>query len=219
MNLFFPNSHPLDYLVIDLSSWERYSSYHLITCTTRYTCQSHKNPIEKSSISHSYVSVSSSKDVSIGHDGDFHWVSCDVLVLRLSAECIHADCSGSYVGLHVSQLPVPCASDESVLLPSRALWWHYPGWRPSTFPSLEVPYWWWVWHRHPANTNCFCGVRSLTVILPDYFVGSYHLEPSQPSVIHLSLDSSTSSASPAPTPIHSHGFIRIHAVSCGQGRA
>ena len=40
MNLFFPNSYPLDYLVIDLSSWERYFSCHFVTCTTLYTCRS-----------------------------------------------------------------------------------------------------------------------------------------------------------------------------------
>ena len=43
MNSFCLNSHPLDYSVFDLSSWEWYFTYHFITCTTRYTCQSHIN--------------------------------------------------------------------------------------------------------------------------------------------------------------------------------
>ena len=52
-----------------------------------------------------------------------------------------------------------------------------------------------------------------------YSMGSYHSEPSQPSVIRLSFNSSASSASPAPPLIHSHGFIRTHAVPRGHGRA
>ena len=68
-------------------------------------------------------------------------------------------------------MPFLCTSDESVVPPSWALWWHYPGWRLSTFPSPEIPYWWWVWLRHSADTDCFCGVRSLRVILLDLHCG------------------------------------------------
>ena len=32
---------PLDYPILDLSSWEWYFSHHFITCTTWYTCRSH----------------------------------------------------------------------------------------------------------------------------------------------------------------------------------
>ena len=35
-------------------------------------CLSTRDPIEKSSISHSYVSVLSSEDVDVGHGGDLH---------------------------------------------------------------------------------------------------------------------------------------------------
>ena len=35
-------------------------------------CLSSRNPTEKYSISHSYVSVSSSEDADVGHDGDLH---------------------------------------------------------------------------------------------------------------------------------------------------
>ena len=54
---------------------------------------------------------------------------------------------------------------------------------------------------------------------PTYSVGSYRSEPSQPSVICLSFDSSTSSASLASPPVRSHGFIPTRAMPCGRGRA
>ena len=54
---------------------------------------------------------------------------------------------------------------------------------------------------------------------PIYYVGSYCSEPSQPSVIQLSLDSSASSASPIPPPVHNHGFIYTCAVPHEHRRA
>ena len=54
---------------------------------------------------------------------------------------------------------------------------------------------------------------------PTYSVGSYCLEPSQPSVIQLFSDSSTSSTSLDPPPICSHGFIHTRAILRGRGRA
>ena len=39
---------------------------------TMAQCLSSRDPTEKSSISHSYVSVSSSEDVDVGHGGDLH---------------------------------------------------------------------------------------------------------------------------------------------------
>ena len=47
---------------------------------------------------------------------------------------------------------------------------------------------------------------------PTYSMGFYHLEPSQPSVIRLSSDSSTSSAGLVPPPVRSCGFIHIRTV-------
>ena len=70
------------------------------TMTTQYL--SSRDLIEKSSISHFYISILSLEDASIGHGGDFHWVLCEALALRFDAECIRVDCSGSYEGLHVS---------------------------------------------------------------------------------------------------------------------
>ena len=43
MNSFYPNSHPLDFLIFDLFLWERYFTYHFITCMIPYTCRSRIN--------------------------------------------------------------------------------------------------------------------------------------------------------------------------------
>ena len=50
-------------------------------------------------------------------------------------------------------------------------------------------------------------------------MGSYHLEPSHPSLIRLFSDSSTSSNGPTPPPIQGRGFIRTCAVPYGGGCA
>ena len=39
---------------------------------TMTQCLSSHDPTKKSSISHSYISVSSSEDVDVGHGGDLH---------------------------------------------------------------------------------------------------------------------------------------------------
>ena len=53
---------------------------------------------------------------------------------------------------------------------------------------------------------------------PTYFVGSYHSEPSQPSVIFLFSDSSASSVGIALPSVHGRGFIRTCTVPRGRGR-
>ena len=50
-------------------------------------------------------------------------------------------------------------------------------------------------------------------------MASYRSEPFQPLMIHLSSDSSASSAGPAPPPIHGRGFIRTCAVPHRHGCA
>ena len=52
-----------------------------------------------------------------------------------------------------------------------------------------------------------------------YSMGSYRSEPSQPSIVFLSSDSSASSVGLAPPPVCSHGFIRTRAIprTCGHG--
>ena len=54
-----------------------------------------------------------------------------------------------------------------------------------------------------------------------YSVGSYRSEPSQPSVIHLTSNLSSSSANPYHTlpPVRGHGFICTRAVPCRCGYA
>ena len=44
----------------------------MVGTMTMTQCLSSGDPTEKSSISHSYVSVSSSEDVDVGHSGDLH---------------------------------------------------------------------------------------------------------------------------------------------------
>ena len=70
------------------------------TTMTQYL--SNRDPTKKSSISDSYISVLFSEDVGVGHNGDFHWVPCNALALQPGVECIRANCSGSYEGLHGS---------------------------------------------------------------------------------------------------------------------
>ena len=53
---------------------------------------------------------------------------------------------------------------------------------------------------------------------PTYSMGSYRLEPSQPSVICLSSDSSASSAGLAPPRVYGRGFICTHVVLHRHGR-
>ena len=54
---------------------------------------------------------------------------------------------------------------------------------------------------------------------PTYSVGSYRSKPSQPSMIWLSLDSSTSSAGPVPPLVCGHVFICTRAVPRRRGHA
>ena len=178
---------------------------------------------KKSIFSHSYISMSSSEDAGVRHSGDFHWVPCDALALWPGAECICADCSGNYEGLHISQLLVLCNNDESVLQPSRALWCHYLGWGPSTFPSPKVLSWWWVWLQYPADIDCFCGVWSLKVILPDLL----HRILSFGAISALS-DSFVfrffcficwpSSTPSSRSSVHSHPCWTLRAWACPRGR-
>ena len=50
-------------------------------------------------------------------------------------------------------------------------------------------------------------------------MGSYQSEPSQPSVVHLSSNSSALSASAAPPQVCYRGFIRTRVVSRRRGHA
>ena len=52
-----------------------------------------------------------------------------------------------------------------------------------------------------------------------YSVGSYHLEPSQPSIIRLSSDSSALFGDPALPSVHGCGFNCTCTVPCEHGRA
>ena len=56
---------------------------------------------------------------------------------------------------------------------------------------------------------------------PSYHMETDPSEPYQPSVIRLTSDSSTSSATPhhTPPPVHGRRFIRTRAVPCGCGHA
>ena len=49
--------------------------------TTMAQYFSSRDPTEKSIISHSYISMSSSEDAGVGHNDDFHCVPCDALAL------------------------------------------------------------------------------------------------------------------------------------------
>ena len=85
--------------------------------------------------------------------------------------------------------------------------------------------------RYPTNGDFDLDTRlTLTVSLdsdplepsyPSYHVETNSSEPSCPSVIRLTFDSSSSSVAPhhAPPPIRSCGFIRTYAVPRGRGRA
>ena len=95
---------------------------------TMTQCLSSRNPTEKSSISHSYVSVSSLEDVNVGYGGDLHWVSSMALVLRPGAECLGDICERSDEGLHLLQPSVSSSSHEPVFLTTPAIRWGYHGW-------------------------------------------------------------------------------------------
>ena len=71
-------------------------------------CLSSCDPTEKSSISHSYVSVSFLEDVNVGHGGDLHCVPSMALTLRPSAERLGDVCECNNDGLH---LPRPSILD------------------------------------------------------------------------------------------------------------
>ena len=49
-----------------------YNKIEVAGTMTMIQCLSNRDPTEKSSISHSYVSVPSSEDVDVGHGGDLH---------------------------------------------------------------------------------------------------------------------------------------------------
>ena len=73
---------------------------------------------------------------------------------------------------------------------------------------------------HPPRYPTDGEFNSNTRLTPTYAMESNPLEPFYPSMIHLSLDSSSSSsAGQALLPVHGHGFIRTCAIPCGCGRA
>ena len=79
MNSFRPSSHPLDYPVFDLSLWERYSPYHFITCTTRYTCRSRIKFL---------VPLSEIVSISFLVDGILDWIFYFYFILYLFLSCL-----------------------------------------------------------------------------------------------------------------------------------
>ena len=102
---------------------------------------SSQDPTEKSCVSYSHVSVSSSKDV-VEQCGIF----IEFLVMHWHFDLVlNASMLSNYESLHVSQLSVLCTCDESILPPAWSIWLHYFGWRASTFSSSDVPHWWRVW--------------------------------------------------------------------------
>ena len=128
-------------------------------------CLSSRDPTEKSSISYSYVSMSSSENADVRHSGDLHWASKPALALRPSAKCICDGCASSYKGLHVPQSRVLCTNDEPVLLSTSAIQWYHLGWHPPILPATEVPHWRGVGLRYPLDANGFFRFRSFGAIV------------------------------------------------------
>ena len=68
---------------------------------TMTQCLSSCDTTEKSSISHSYISVSSSEDVDVDYGCDLHWVSGMVLELWHGVERLGDVCECSDEGLYL----------------------------------------------------------------------------------------------------------------------
>ena len=143
-------------------------------------CLSSRDPTEKSSISHSYVSMSSSEDAGVGHSGDLHWASGPALELQLGAKCICDGRASSHEGLHVPQPRVPCTSDEPVLPSTSAVWRYHLGWYLPLLLAVEVPYWWRVWLGYPFDADCFLGFWSFGAILPELPCGVWSIRALPP---------------------------------------
>ena len=182
-------------------------------------CLSSCDPIEKSSIFHSYVSVSSSEDAGVGHSGDIHWVPSMALVLWPGTECLCDVCERSHEGLHLPWLSVPGTCYEPIL-PSTPTYGELTSDHIRTY--FQPP-------RYPTDRESNSDTRLIPTVsldsdllepsYPSYHVESDPSEPSRPLVIHLTSDSSSSSSSKAPhhapPPIHGRGFIRTHTVPRG----
>ena len=188
---------------------------------TMTQCLSSHDPIEKSSISHSYISVSSSEAASVGHGGDIHWVPNIALALWPSVECLYDVCQRSHEGLHLPQPTIPGTLYEPVLPSTPAVRRGHLGWYLPLLSATKVL------HDEESDSDTHL---TPTVSLdfdplePSYL--SYHVESdpsecSRPLVIRLTFDSSSSSAAPhhVPPPVYGRGFIRTHAVPHGHGRA
>ena len=118
-------------------------------------CLSSRDPTEQSSISHSYVSMSSSEDAGVGHGGDLHWVLNLALVLWPSVECLNDVCERSYEDLHLPRPSVSGSSYEPIFPPTPAVRWGYPGWHLPILPAAEVPHWWRVRLGYPFWCRLF----------------------------------------------------------------
>ena len=145
--------------------------------TTKMTqCLSSHDPTEKSSISHSYISMSSSEDAGVGHSGNLHWASELALALRPGAKGICGGCASSHEGLHVPQPRVLCTSDEPNLLSTSVVQWYHLGWHSPILPTIEVPHWWRVRLGYPFDANCFLGFRSFRAILSELSCGVWPIQ-------------------------------------------
>ena len=132
---------------------------------TMTQCLSSHDPTEKSSISHSYVSMSSSEDAGIGHSGDLHWVLGLALALWRSVEFFCDVCQCSYEGLHLPRLSISGSSYEPVFLPTLATRRGYLGWHLPLLSAAEVSHWWRVWLEYPRGPYYFFGFQSFQAIL------------------------------------------------------
>ena len=79
-----------------------YNKTEVAGTTTMTQCLSSRDPTEKSSISNSYIFLSSLEDAGVEHSGDLHWASEPALALRPGAKCI---CDG-----RVCNIPNFCLS-------------------------------------------------------------------------------------------------------------
>ena len=174
---------------------------------TMTQCLSSRDPTEKSSISHFYVSVSSSEDVDVRYGGNLHWVFIMALALRPGAKCLGDVCECSDEGLHLPWLSVSSSSHELVFLTITAIRPGYHGWHP---PHFQPP-------RYPINGDFDSDTRLILAVsldsnpsepsYPSYHVETEPSEPSHPSVIRLTSNSSSSSAASRRVP---PPFVAMH---------
>ena len=150
-------------------------------------------PTEKSCISHSCVSMSSSED-GVGQCGHLCWVPSLALALQPSADCMLYD-----EGLYVSWPSVLFVSYESILSPIQAVRGHYFKW---CVISLSSPL-------------CTSSMKSLILIS----AWTQHTQLSLILQSRLTSDSSSSVASRAPPLRRGRGFIRTLTIPQGRGWA